>query len=111
MLYAITKHFWKVSVSFHDISNNVSMLLTYFYFRMLQNKLSRLFSLPFLLSVWPWMTFLDQWDTDNQWSKDTYKILRSLYVRLHEQTKIIIIAIFIYKKPIVGSGEKKTKGW
>ena len=51
MLYAITKHFWKVSVIFHDISNNVSMLLTYFYFRMSQNKLSQLFSLPFLLSI------------------------------------------------------------
>lgn len=81
---------------------------------MLQNKLNQLFSLSFFVICMIIDIFhhvLGQWNTDSQRSKDTYKILRSLYTRFHEQTKIIIIAIFIYKKLLVGSGENKTKGW
>lgn len=82
---------------------------------MLQKKLNQLFSLPILYYIYMIVDifhhFLDQWNTDSPRSKYTYKILRSLYIRLHKQTKILNIAIFIYKKPLVGSGENKTKGW
>lgn len=80
MLYAIIKHFWKVSMSFCDSSNKVSMLLTYFFKECYKISLIN-FSLPFFvicMIIDIFHHFLGQWNTDSQRSKDTYKIIRSI---------------------------------